>query len=204
MEFAVSSFVTLLLVIDPVGLVPAFISLTNGLDHPSRREVAIRASAIAAATLILTALGGNWLLTQLRISVPAFQIAGGLLLFAVAFRMVFGTEPVQHAREAGNALKEHVTNIAAFPLAIPLMAGPGALTATLLLSGRADGEPAALATLIAIIIAVIAACTAAFLTAGGIARFLGITGNIVLSRVLGVILAAFATQFLIDGLKAAF
>jgi multiple antibiotic resistance protein len=97
-----------------------------------------------------------------------------------------------------------VTNIAAFPLAIPLMAGPGALTATLLLSGRADGEPAALATLIAIIIAVIAACTAAFLTAGGIARFLGITGNIVLSRVLGVILAAFATQFLIDGLKAAF
>ncbi|MDQ8729392.1 MarC family protein [Bradyrhizobium sp. LHD-71] len=204
MEFATSSFVTLLLVIDPVGLVPAFISLTDGLDPRFKREVAFRSSIIAAGILILTALGGSWLLGQLKISVPAFQIAGGLLLFGVAFRMVFGTEPEHHAREAGEALKEHVTNIAAFPLAIPLMAGPGALTATLLLSGRADGEAEAFVTLIGVIVAVIAACTICFLAAGRISKLLGITGNIVLSRVLGVILAAFAIQFLIDGLKATF
>ena len=203
MEFAVSSFVTLLLVVDPIGLVPAFISITDGLEARSRNEVAMRAGIIAAAILVVTASGGNWLLAQLRISVPAFQIAGGLLLFAVAFRMVFGTEPRQHAREAGQAMREHISNIAAFPLAIPLMAGPGALTATLLLSARADGQPATFATLIVAIISVTTASVLAFLLAGRIARWLGITGNIVLSRVLGVVLAAFAMQFQIDGIRSA-
>jgi multiple antibiotic resistance protein len=100
-------------------------------------------------------------------------------------------------------MREHVSNIAAFPLAIPLMAGPGALTATLLLSARADGGAARFVTLIVAIIAVTSASVLAFLLAGRIGKWLGITGNIVLSRVLGMVLAAFATQFLIDGIRQA-
>lgn len=202
MQFAISSFVTLLVVVDPVGLVPAFLSVTRHLDSSQKRQVAIRASVIAAALLALTALGGNWLLDQLRISIPAFQIAGGLLLFTVGFRMVFGEEPKQQESEADKALQDRVTNIAAFPLAIPLMAGPGALTATLLLSGRADRDALAVAVLLLAIVVTAAICAVSFMAADRITRLLGITGNVVLSRVLGVILAAFAVQFVIDGIKA--
>jgi multiple antibiotic resistance protein len=133
--------------------------------------------------------------------VPAFRIAGGLLLFAVASEMVFGVRIDRQSKQAEDALEEHVRHIAAFPLAIPLMAGPGAITATLLLASQA-GEPVTLAILFGVIVAVVGACFVVFLLANRIERLLGITGNVVLSRLLGVILAALAVQFVIDGVRA--
>jgi len=198
----VSAFVTLLLVVDPLGLVPTFLAVTEGLPTKARRQVAARASLIAAVVLAGAAIGGDWLFRTVGISLPAFRIAGGLLLFSIASEMVFGVRIERQSKAAEQALEEHVRNIAAFPLAIPSMAGPGAITATVLLAGRTDGNLAAFAILLAVICAVVAICYVAFVAAGRIGRALGTTGNVVLSRLLGVLLAALAVQYVIDGIRA--
>jgi multiple antibiotic resistance protein len=198
----IAAFVTLFLVVDPFGLVPTFLAVTEGLPQTARRQVAARACVIAAVILIAAAVGGDWLFKTLGISLPAFRIAGGLLLFSIASEMVFGVRIERQSKAAEQAVEEHVRNIAAFPLAIPLMAGPGAITATVLLAGRASGHPAALALLIGVIVVVIAICLVAFLCASRIGRLLGVTGNVVLSRLLGVLLAALAVQYVIDGIRA--
>jgi multiple antibiotic resistance protein len=192
------------LVIDPIGLAPAFIALTQGLEVTQKRALALRSSVIAAAILIVTALLGNWLLAQLRIGLAAFQISGGILLFGVATRMIFGEHMRQESREAESAAREKIADLAAFPLAIPLIAGPGVITATLLLASRTGGDPSLLLALVLIIAAVALASALSFLLAGQLARVLGRTGNIVLARLLGIVLAAFATQFVVDGIKSAF
>jgi multiple antibiotic resistance protein len=192
------------LVIDPIGLAPAFIALTQGLEVTQKRALALRSSVIAAAILIVTALLGNWFLAQLRIGLAAFQISGGILLFGVATRMIFGEHMRQESREAESAAREKIADLAAFPLAIPLIAGPGAITATLLLASRTGGDPSLLLALVLIIAAVALASALSFLLAGQLARVLGRTGNIVLARLLGIVLAAFATQFVVDGIKSAF
>jgi len=203
-EFLISALVTLLVVVDPLGLVPAFIALTEGASPTVRRKIALRACLIAGAILIGSALAGDWLLRQLGITLPAFRVAGGLLLFAVAFEMVFGLR-VRHAtKDAEQAVEEHSHDVAAFPLAIPMMAGPGAITATILLAGQAAYRPAWLAVLLTVVVVVMAGCLAAFLAAGRIGKLLGITGSVVLSRLLGVILAALAVQYVVDGVRAAF
>jgi multiple antibiotic resistance protein len=201
-DFMVAALVTLFVVVDPVGLTPAFLGVTAGLPRLARRRVALRACLIAFAILTGTALVGDWLLRALSISLPAFRIAGGLLLFSIASEMVFGVRIARQSEAAEQAIEEHVRNIAAFPLAIPLMAGPGAITATVLLAGRAGGDPMRLGLLIAIIAVVMATCLVVFLLAGRIERLLGVTGNTVLSRLLGVLLAALAVQFVIDGVRA--
>jgi multiple antibiotic resistance protein len=200
-EYIISALVTLTVVVDPVGLVPTFLAITHGLPATARKEIAVRACIIAAAILAGTALVGDWLLMQLAISIPAFRIAGGLLLFAVASEMVFGVRTERQSKEAEEALGEQVRNIAAFPLAIPLMAGPGAITATLLLAGQASGKPLQLLALIGVVLVVCALCVVVFLLAGYIDRLLGVTGNVVTSRLLGVLLAALAVQFVIDGVR---
>lgn len=202
LEFAVSALVTLLVVVDPVGLVPAFISMTDGLPAAARRQVAIRACLIAFGILLGSALIGDWLLKHLGIGLPAFRIAGGLLLFWIASDMVFGWRVEREARTAEQAVHEHVRNIAAFPLAIPLLAGPGAITAVILLAGRTRGDLVMLGGLLGVIVVVMASSLLVFLLAGRIAKLLGVTGNIVMSRLLGVILAALAVQFVIDGIRA--
>ncbi len=204
LEFIVSALVTLTVVIDPLGLAPAFVAVTHDIAPPDRRKVALRAAVIAAILLAGTALVGNWLLARLGITIPAFRIAGGLLLFAIAFEMVLGVRIGREARQAERAMEERVRHIAAFPLATPLMAGPGAITATLLLAGRAGGDPIMLAILIAIIAVVAAVSAAAFLLAVPITRMLGTSGNVVLSRVLGIVLAALAVQFVLDGIRLAY
>jgi multiple antibiotic resistance protein len=141
------------------------------------------------------------LFRALSISLPAFRIAGGLLLFAIAFEMVFGVRMRREGQAAEEAVEEHVRNVAAFPLAIPLLAGPGAITATVLLAGRADGHMLLLGLLLAVVAFVALACLVAFLFAEQISRLLGMTGNIVLSRLLGVLLAALAVQFVVDGIR---
>jgi multiple antibiotic resistance protein len=200
-DYLVSALVTLVVVVDPVGLVPTFLAVTHGLPQQARRRIALRASIIAAAILAGTALLGDWLLHQLGITLPAFRIAGGLLLFAVASEMVFGVRTERQSKQAEDALEEHLRNVAAFPLAIPLMAGPGAITATLLLAGQASGKPISLAVLIAVVVVVCALCLGVFLLANRVDRLLGITGNVVSSRLLGVLLAALAVQYVIDGVR---
>jgi multiple antibiotic resistance protein len=201
LDFASSAFVTLLLVVDPVGLVPAFLGATGGLPEKDRRAIVVRSPLIAAAILVVIALGGNWLLRQLGIGIPAFQIAGGLMLFGVSYRMIFGDRPHREARETDKALSESASDIAVFPLAIPLMAGPGAIATTLLLAG-ADASPIRLAVIIAIILMVCLLCMLCFLFASLIAHTLGRTGNAVLSRLLGILLAAYSIQFVLDGIAA--
>jgi multiple antibiotic resistance protein len=203
LDYLVSALVTLLVVVDPIGLTPTFQAVTGGLPTAARRRIASRACVIAAAILAGTALGGDWLLDKLAITLPAFRIAGGLLLFAVASEMVFGVRIERQSKQAEEAVEEHVRHVAAFPLAIPLMAGPGAITATLLLSGQAHGQPLLLAGLLGVVVLVVAVCYGVFLVAGRIERLLGVTGSVVLSRLLGVLLAALAVQFVMDGVRAA-
>ena len=202
LDFAISALVTLFVVVDPIGLAPTFLAVTEGLPRRARRNVALRASIIAGAILIGTALLGNWLFGALGISLPAFRIAGGLLLFAIAFEMVLGTRMRREGQAAEEAVEEHVRNIAAFPLAIPLLAGPGAITATVLLAGRAAGNLLLTGLLLAVVVFVAASCFIAFVLAGRISHMLGLTGNIVLSRLLGVLLAALAVQYVVDGIRA--
>jgi multiple antibiotic resistance protein len=204
LEFLISALVTLLVVVDPLGLAPTFLAITQGMPDKVRRQVALRACLIAGAILIGAALIGDWLLRQLGITLPAFRIAGGLLLFAVAFEMVLGLRLKHDSKDAEHAVEEHARDIAAFPLAIPLMAGPGAITATILLAGQAAYRPQWLAVLLVVVAVAMAACLMTFLAAGRIGKLLGVTGSVVASRLLGVILAALAVQYVVDGVRAAF
>jgi multiple antibiotic resistance protein len=203
LEFFIAALVTLVVVLDPIGLVPTFVAVTNDLPAASRRSVALRACLIAGAILAGSALAGDWLLRTLSITLPAFRIAGGLLLFSIASEMVFGVRIARQSKAAEQVLEDHVRNIAAFPLAIPLMAGPGAITATVLLSGRSGGDPAKLVILLGVIVLALALCLAVFTLASRIAKLFGSTANVVMSRLLGVVLAALAVQYVIDGVRAA-
>src|SRR6516225_1111351 len=200
LDYAVSAFLTLF-VVDPIGLTPTFLAVTEGLPRPAQHSVAIRASIIAGAILAGSALIGDWLLQTLQISLAAFRIAGGLLLFSIASEMVFGVRIQRESEAAERAIEERVRNIAAFPLAIPLLAGPGAITATVLLAGHAHGNWLSIVVLLAVIAVVAACCALAFFFAERISGLLGMTGNIVASRLLGVLLAALAVQYVVDGVR---
>jgi len=202
-DYAVTALVTLVVVVEPIGLVPIFLGITHGLPSATRRRVGLRAASIAAAILAGTAVFGDWLLARLGISLPAFRIAGGLLLFSIASEMVFGLRFERQFRTAEQAIGEDVAKMAAFPIAIPLVAGPGAMTATVLLAGQANARPVYVATLLVVIAIVIGLCSAVFLVASRIGSLLGTTASIVLSRILGVVLAALSVQFVIDGIRAA-
>lgn len=200
LDFLKTAFVTLLVTVDPPGLAPVFLGLTFGMARSVKREVALRATLIAFAILAAFAFGGGALMNALGISIPAFRIAGGLLLFYIAFEMIFELRRERKREFASDAVEiDHVRDFAAFPLAIPLMSGPGSITATILLAGRANGDWQALAGLMAIVALVMLLCYVTFLLAEQVGRLLGTTGNLVLSRMLGVVLAALAVQFVIDG-----
>jgi multiple antibiotic resistance protein len=202
-DYITTALVTLLVTLDPVALAPIFVSLTEGMTGHERRRVAFRASAIAFGVLAFFGLGGDLVLRYLGVGLPAFRISGGLLLFWIAFEMVFERRNDRKQHTAQVAITEdHIRNVAAFPLAIPLMAGPGAITAMILLAGRADGNPLTLVLLIALTGLSVGSCLAVFLAGERISRLLGITGNVVLTRLLGVILAGLAVQFVIDGVRA--
>ena len=199
-DFITSAIATLLVVADPVFLSALFLGITNGMGQQQRREVALRASIIAFCILLAAGLGGAKLLELLGISLSAFRIAGGLLLLSSAAEMVFDRRSQRLQATAEQAISvDHVKNIAAFPLAIPLMAGPGAITAMILLAGRADGRIDHLVSLYVVAALVMAACFVCFLMAERISKLMGITGRAVMTRLLGIILAALAVQFVIDG-----
>jgi multiple antibiotic resistance protein len=202
-DYAITALLTLFVVVDPIAMSPTFLVVTGGMPRTARQSVAVRASVIAGAILIGAALIGDQLLNVLEISLPAFRIAGGLLLFWIAAEMVFGVRSRHEGQAAEQVIEERVRNVAAFPLAVPLLAGPGAITATILLSGQAGGRPLLLVVLIAVVVLVAVSCLVTFLSAERISGLLGMTGNIVLSRLLGVLLAALAVQYVIDGIRTA-
>ena len=165
-DFTASALATLLVTLDPPGLAPIFLALTEGMADGERRQVALRACLIAFAILTFFALGGGEILRLLGIGLPAFRIAGGMLLFWIAFEMVFQARGERKAQAAQSAITiDRIRNVAAFPLAMPLLAGPGAITAAILLAGRAGSDPRLLAILIALVGAVLACCALVFLLA---------------------------------------
>jgi len=200
----INAFTTLMVTIDPPGLAPLFLGLTTGMNRSERKQVAARGSLIAFGILAAFALFGAGVLGALGISIGAFRIAGGLLLFWIAFEMVFEKRQDRKEKTTEVAItKDHIHNIAVFPLAIPLIAGPGAISATILLAGSTQTTVDR-----AQIIGVTACCLlvtfVVLLIAERLDRFLGMTGRAILTRLLGVILAALAAQFVIDGVRAAF
>jgi multiple antibiotic resistance protein len=199
----INAFTTLLVTIDPPGLAPIFLGLTTGMSRAERTQVALRGSTIAFIILAVFALFGAGVLGVLGISIGAFRIAGGLLLFWIAFEMVFERRQDRKEKTSEVAItKDHIQNIAVFPLALPLIAGPGAISATILLAGSLPTSVER-AQLLIVIAGNLLLMLAALLIADRLDRFLGVTGRAILTRLLGVILAALAAQFVVDGVKAA-
>ncbi len=200
-DLLLNAFVTILVTIDPPGLAPIYLGVTRGMSKEQRSQVSIRSTIIAFFILALFALVGSAVLSLLGITLAAFRVAGGLLLFFIAFEMVFEKRNDRKEKTAETAItKDHVRNIAAFPLAIPLIAGPGAISAIVLLSGRMP-TAAGQISLLGIIFACVALTYLVFLAADRIDGLLGETGRSILTRLLGVILAALAVQFVADGVR---
>jgi len=204
MSELVNGFVTLMVTMDPPGMVPVFLALTVGMTRDERRSVAIRGALISFVLLVVFALIGTQILDALGISMSAFRIAGGVLLFWIGWEMVFEKRLERKEKTTETAItRDHIANLAAFPLAMPLLAGPGAISATILLGSRADGLLETVA-LVGIILLASLIVLGAMLTAGFIDRLLGETGRNILTRILGMMLTALAVQFVIDGMQAAF
>lgn len=195
--FVVRSFLTLLVVLDPVGLAPVFLGLTSERSSEERARIARRAVLIAGGLLLLFGLGGSWLLSRLGISLDAFRVAGGLLLFRIAVDMVFA----QHERETAAEEREARSrnDISVFPLAIPLIAGPGALASLLILGAEARPFAFGLPLVLGVCMAVVGLVYLGLRLATPLSRVLGKTGTNVVTRVLGVLLSALATQYVADG-----
>jgi len=206
-----SAFVTLFVVIDPPGCAPIFASLTSGASNAHRRAMAIRSTMIASVLLLIFALIGEKLLDTLGISLDAFRIAGGIMVFLIALEMVFEKRTQRREGRAEEISKKAAEqhrdieseDISVFPMAIPMMAGPGSIATTMLLVSRSHGVRET-AVVIAALASVLVLSLAALLAAGPIMRVLGPKLEAMITRVLGVLLAALAAQFVIDGIKASF
>jgi multiple antibiotic resistance protein len=205
LDVVLQSFTTLFVVIDPLGLVPVLLALTPGLRAPERRRMALKGTLIAAVILLGFALAGEPVLALLGIGLPAFRTAGGVMLLLIALEMVFERRTERRSRSADELRTVGgPDDISVFPLAIPLLAGPGAITSVMLLMARHQGELLAQATVIAVLAAVMGICVVIFLLVEPLARLLGPTLTHVVSRLLGILLAALAVQYVLDGLRNAF
>lgn len=203
-DVLLNAFVTLFVIADPIGNAPLFLGLTVGMSTALRRSIAIRGSFISFCILTLFAITGTSILDTIGITIDAFRIAGGLLLFITAFEMIYGQRQERREETTSSAIAERAANLAVFPLAIPLLAGPGTISATVLLSsqfassGDASGWIGTF-SLVAVI-AVLMMITAGFLiTAELLDKYIGNTGKLVLTRLLGVLLAALSVQYIADG-----
>jgi multiple antibiotic resistance protein len=198
LQFYLTAFVTLFVIVDPIALVPLFIALTRGMDEGHRRTLALRACIIAAILLALFGLVGNKLLAVIGITMPAFRISGGLLLFITALDMLF--ERRTQRREGQQAEANHDPSV--FPLATPLIAGPGAFTTMILLVNNTPATGLAHTAAILVVMALVIVSTfVLFLSAGVIERLMGRTGIVVITRLLGMLLAALSVQFVLDGIR---
>ena len=199
-ELAFNAFVTLIVVVDPLGLAPIFAALTRGNSAKSKKEMAIKGTILGAGILLAFALFGNALLNALGIEIAAFRIAGGALLFLTALDMIFGSSSGMRSRTVRE--QEEVSyeeDISVFPLAIPLIAGPGAITSILLYTG--DRGTLEIMVVLGVLAVVMLLVLVSLLLAPRIMTLFGETGANVLSRVLGVLLAALAVQFILDGVR---
>jgi multiple antibiotic resistance protein len=204
-EQLVKTFVVFFLVIEPISLVPMFAALTRGGEPGYRRRMAYKSIAISALIFVFFAIGGDLVLQVLGVSVDAFKIAGGLLLFLLAVDMVFARQSGLRSttvREQDEA--RYREDISVFPMAFPLIAGPGALATLLLFMVETRSEPLAVISLLGVIASVLALTLVLLLTTTSIMRVMGVTGANVVSRLLGVVLAALAVQYVLDGLLHAF
>ena len=201
MALFVSALASFLVIIDPPGCAPIFASLTTGTSAAHRRKMAIRSAVIAWFILLFFALLGEALLSTLGITLAAFRLAGGIMLFIIALEMVF--EKRTQRREERAQQVEAAEDISVFPMAIPMIAGPGSIATAMLLTSRAQGLAESLVVLGAMTL-VILITLAALLTAGPIMRLVGAKLEAMITRILGVILAALAAQFVVDGLLQSF
>ena len=204
-----SAFVTFFVVIDPPGCAPIFASLTRGGSQAHLRSMALRSTGIATIILILFALVGEPLLTTLGISLDAFRIAGGIMVFLIALEMVFEKRTERREGRAEEINRRHAEehraepeDISVFPMGIPMIAGPGSIATVMLVTARNHGVH--LMIVLAALAAVLVATLVSLLAAGAIMRVLGDKLEAMITRILGVLLAALAAQYVIDGVKASF
>ena len=203
-ELFTSAFITLLVIIDPPGCAPIFASLTRGTDAAHRRRMAVRSSVVAWCILIFFALLGEAMLAKLGIELASFRLAGGIMLFIIALEMVFEKRTERRTERAKEIEgTPEAEDISVFPMAIPMIAGPGSIATIMLLIGRADG-PAEWGVVLGAMTAVIVLTLLALLAAGPLMKLIGAKLEAMITRILGVILAALAAQFVIDGLKQSF
>ena len=198
-----SALVSFLVIIDPPGCAPIFASLTAGTSADHRRKMAVRSSLIALGILLFFALLGRPLLHTLGITLAGFRLAGGIMLFIIALEMVFEKRTARREERANAVEAEGAEDISVFPMAIPMIAGPGSIATAMLLVSRAEGLAETAAVLGAMTL-VIALTLLSLLAAGPLMRLIGAKLEAMITRILGVILAALAAQFVIDGLKQSF
>lgn len=196
--FLITAFVTMFVVIDPIGMTPLFVALTQGHNATSRRRIAIRSCGIAMLLLLLFTLMGEAVLGFIGISMPAFRVAGGILLFITALDMLF--ERRTKRREDQAEEEDPNDDPSVFPLAIPLIAGPGSIASVILLTGQRPGLEG-LAMVLGVTAAVLLVVMIFFFASGLLERAMGKTGITVITRLLGMLLAALAVQFVLDGLR---
>jgi len=202
-EIFISAFIALFVIIDPIGIAPVFAALTHGSTAKHQRVMAFKGVFIGTLILMFFAFMGKPFLGALGISLDALRIAGGLMLFIIALEMVFEKRTARK-QEAAEKLDEHFDDISVFPIALPMLAGPGAITAIMLAVADAGSNTTAQLAVTAALVVVMLISLVVFLAAGPVMKLLGPTVKAVLTRLLGVILAALATQFVLDGLRNSF
>ncbi|CAN5729133.1 MarC family protein [soil metagenome] len=199
--YELKALTTLFVIIDPIGLIAIFLATTSDLDASQKRAVAIRATVAAAAILIGAALFGTRLLTVLGITLPAFRIAGGLLLFWIGFEMIFEKRTERRLDTAVRTIDDsELTGLAIFPLAIPMISGPGAISAVIVTASRAPSD-ASFVALLVVIVALLVVTLGCFLLSHRLGRLLGTSGQLVIARLLGLLLTALAVQIVADGVR---
>lgn len=202
-EAFIAAFIALFVIVDPVGIAPVFAGLTQGTPKSHQRKMAMKGTVIGAAILVFFALVGERFLGALGISLDALRVAGGFMLFIIALEMVF-EKRTERKQETAEKLDEHFEDISVFPVALPLLAGPGSIATIMLLIADYEGDMVAQGGIIAALGVVMLITLIVFFMAGRVMDFLGPTVNAVLTRLLGVILAALAAQYILDGLKNTF
>ncbi len=202
-ETLIAAFVTFFVVVDPIGVAPMFAALTPDNTAEERRSIALKGTAIGGGVLLFFALVGEPFLGALGIGLPAFRIAGGILLLLLAIDMVMARSAGLRATTPGEDDESgQRADVSVFPLAIPLIAGPGALTSVVLLMGAARGDFALQGAVVAVLLGVLLLTLVCLLAAASLVRWLGVTGINVVTRVFGIVTAALAVQFMIDGARA--
>jgi multiple antibiotic resistance protein len=209
LSLLLASFVTFFVAIDPVAMAPMFTTMTARMTLEWRRQMAFKSIAVATGILLAFAFGGAWLLEQIHVSIDAFRIAGGILLFLIAVDMLFEKRAERREERAEEvAAKQaqhpsHQDDISVFPLAIPLISGPGAIASIMLFFAEHE-DMASRGVILAGVGANLALCLIAFLAAGPLSKIMGETVASMLTRIFGILLAALAAQFVVDGIRNVF